>query len=260
MGLARGSLLFSATVFAHACGAVYPQVATPLRAVPAGRVLDPPPPEGILYVELEGATIPRRTRDGLPWDTVGGPAPDPYAIVILDGERLFRTSTERDTFTPTWSDAPKRNHAVTLSSVLRVELWHDNPVNAHPICLKDLRNLRRAALEDGGIQVTCDGGAEFRVVLRGANARFGVGLVYELRSEGVYVKESLQNSPAQRAGLTKGQRILTVMGKPVDSLSPSALRSLINSNVSNLDLGVSSGGMEHQVKVAEGPIYGISED
>ncbi|HEX3850993.1 MAG TPA: hypothetical protein VHW01_08505, partial [Polyangiaceae bacterium] len=49
-----------------ACGAVYPELATPVRAAGTRR-LDPPPPDDLVYLKFANAVIPSRTRDGRNW-------------------------------------------------------------------------------------------------------------------------------------------------------------------------------------------------
>ena len=48
------------------------------------------------------ATVPQFKPDGTTWDAVGG-APDPYAIVTLNGQALWMTTAIQDNFTPTWN-------------------------------------------------------------------------------------------------------------------------------------------------------------
>ena len=62
-----------------ACAAVFPEVKTPLKTLDEGSELAPPPPDDLLYLYVQSADIPEKTRDGRGWDAVGGEAPDPVS-------------------------------------------------------------------------------------------------------------------------------------------------------------------------------------
>ncbi len=239
------------------CAAVYPEIKTPVKPVPAGRELDPPPPTDVLFIAIREVEIPTKTRDGRTWDAdTGGSAPDPYAKLFLNRKELFTTATESNTLNPKWPDAPKQNYDVPEDAVLTIELWDDNPLHSHPICAKDFKNLHEAALEHGELVALCDGGARIKLDLKPAEAKFGLGFNYELRSEDVYVTTVLPLSPAARKGLTGGEQLLEVMARPVKRMSSAELRSLINSNApQGVKLTVKKDGQVKQVEVKEGPIY-----
>jgi hypothetical protein len=182
--------------------------------------------------------------------------PDPYAKVFLDKQELFTTEVESDTLRPTWPTAPKRNYAVGEDSELTIELWDDNSTYPSAICTKTFRGLREEALENGELKTTCDGGASVRLELRAAEAKFGLGFYYELRSEEVGITRVFPLSPAGRAGLKAGQQVLAVMGRPVQRLNSSELRSLINANAAGgVKLLVLGNDGEKHVTLKEGPVY-----
>src|SRR5688572_27327814 len=137
-GLAVCASLASSSAFTWGCAAVYPAIDTPVRPAPAGVELDPPPPESLYYLALTGATVPQRTRGNEKWDELGDGAPDPYVKLYLDGETLFTTSTEQDSYTPKWSDAPRQNWVIPANAVLKVEMWNANPVNDQVICITEV--------------------------------------------------------------------------------------------------------------------------
>src|SRR5258706_15147053 len=92
------------------CGAVYPQLGTPVRTPPAGITLAPPPPEDLVFVKFAGAVIPSKTRDGRSWDSVGGSLPDAFAKLFVDGQVILETPVQSNTLTPTWPDQRKANY------------------------------------------------------------------------------------------------------------------------------------------------------
>src|SRR5882724_10724580 len=93
---ALGLLALPWFALSSACGAVYPEIGTPVR--PAGsRQLDPPPPDDMVYLKFARAEIPTRTRDGRQWDSVGGSAPDPFAKLLLEDKEILVTPVQANT-------------------------------------------------------------------------------------------------------------------------------------------------------------------
>lgn len=238
------------------CAAVYPEIATPVKPVPPGRELMPPPPTDVLYIAIRQVEIPPRTRDGRRWDELGKGAPDPYAKIFLNDHELFVTSTQSDTFKPTWPDAPKQNYRVDKEATLMMEIWDDNALHSQPICSKVFKNLHEEALQNGELRGMCDGGSRIRIDLKPAQAKFGLGLFYELRTESVVVTRTLPLSPASRAGLAGGEEIVEVMGRPVRKMNSAELRSAINANApQGVTLKIRHGDVFKDVLIQEGPIY-----
>lgn len=236
------------------CAAVYPEITTPIRAVPPGRDLEPPPPADVLYIAISEVEIAGRTRDGRAWDEGG--LPDVYAKVFLDKNELFTTDVQRDTLTPTWPTAPKANYSVGESSLLTVELWDDNAVHSAPICSKTFRNLREEAVENGELRTICEGGTRIKLDLKPAEAQFGLGFFYELRAEEVGITRVIPLSPAGRAGLKGGEQVVSVMGRPVKRMNSAELRSLINANApQGVKMVVRGETGQKDISIKEGPIY-----
>lgn len=239
------------------CAAIYPEVSTPLKPVPEGRELVPPPPKNVLYIAMEGAEIPSRTRDGRRWDAVGGDAPDPFAILYINGKELFRTPVQANTLTPTWDNAPKGSYELPQGAKLKVEIWDDNPIHKQPICSKEIKDLPELA-SLGGVSTMCGGGTQISVAIKPAEAKFGLGFSYEFRGDGVYVSQVMPLSPASRAGLREGSRILRLMGEATRNKSEGEIKSLINANGSlGLKMAVAPPGTsaEKELELQEGPIY-----
>jgi membrane-associated protease RseP (regulator of RpoE activity) len=241
------------------CGAVYPQLETPVRTPPAHIVLAPPPPEDLLFLKFGGAVIPARTRDGRKWDSVGGSLPDAFAKLIIDGKVILETPVQGNTLTPSWPDQRQANYHVRSGAVTRVELWDSNPINNHPICVDDVRDLQGQASSEGEVLINCDSGAELRLVVQPAHGRLGMGLFYELRREEVVVTRVLTESPAARAGLVPGDQLLKIQGKTVKTMGDGEAQSLINANaVTGVSLSVRKADRsEVELTLKEGAIYPV---
>jgi hypothetical protein len=212
------------------CGAVYPQLETPVRTPPAHVTLAPPPPDDLLFIKFAGAVIPSRTRDGRNWDSVGGSLPDAFAKLYVDGKVILETPVQSNTLSPTWPDQRKANYHVRGGAPVKVELWDSNPINNHPICVAEMSDLKSEASSEGPVKVSCSSGVELALIVQPAHGRLGIGLFYELRREEVVVTRVLRESPAARAGLVRGDQLLKIQGKAVKSMADGEAQSLINAN------------------------------
>lgn len=247
-----------ASLVGAGCAAVYPAIDTPVRPAPEDAKLEPPPPERLYYVGLQGGTVPPRTRGNEPWDELGDGAPDPYVKLYLDDELLFTTSTDQDTYTPRWPDAPRKNWVIPKDAVLRVEMWNANPVNDQVICIKEVDRLHEVALE-GPLVAECEGGASVAIELRSARPKFGLGFRYEIRQGGAAIREVLEQSPAERAGLEEGELIDAVNGQSTRNMDAGQLQSLINVHArQGIKLTLRrAGSTAREVELKEGPIYSL---
>lgn len=247
----------AATLALGGCAPAFPSFATPVRAAPEqGQSLDPTPPDDLLYLRLRGATVPERTRDGRHWDAFGQHAPDPFAVVYLDGEELFRTRPERNTYRPTWPGSPEGNFRIPPRSTLRVEMFDQNPMKHRPICLFEFSGVDDDVFA-GGREAKCDGGATLGLIVERARAEVGVGLALEVRRTEVLVTQVEEESPASRAGLMRGDRIVAIQGKTVAEMGPGEARSLVNANTRmGIELVIlEPDGGTRTVRLKDGPIY-----
>jgi len=237
------------------CGAVYPQLETPVRTPPSHITLAPPPPDDLLFLKFAGAVIPSRTRDGRKWDSVGGSLPDAFAKLIVDGKVILETPVQSNTLTPTWPGQTVANYQVPSGASVKIEVWDSNALNNSPICVSDTR------LEEGEepMQISCNSGAEVKLYVQPAHGRLGVGLFYELRTDEVVVTRVLKESPAARAGLVRGDSLLKIQGKPVKTMQDGEAQSLINANAATgISLLVRKlDKSEQELTLKEGAIYPV---
>ncbi len=260
-GRAQGGFVSLAAVTAMCCGCaiIYPEVQTPARVPKEGQVVDPPPPDELYYLYIEGASIPLKDPGGLDWP---GGAPDPFAKIIVNGAELFHTPTQSRTREPSWPDQKRSNYEIPRGSKVFVEVWDDNPMTNKPICravVRDLHTMRNG----GNNEVWCDSGARVRLHVESARSLVGLGLYYETRgADGVRVTRVVEHSPAARAGLSSGDRILAIDGKDVKKLTGNEVRSAINLNAKKgvkLDVWF-NGGKRHLITLKEGALYPLSDD
>jgi membrane-associated protease RseP (regulator of RpoE activity) len=249
--------------FAVACAAVYPEVSTPLRAPPADFRFEPPPPADVYFIRFKQAIIPKKTRDGRRWDSVGGEAPDPYAKILVNSKDLIVTSLQSDTLTPTWPDQEPANYRIRASDRIVVELWDSNPLNNLPICSEAITDIGAAASSDEPfLEINCDNGGRVELIVEPAHGKLGLGMQYELRTEQAFLTRVLKESPAGRAKLRAGDEILRVQGTPVATMEEGKLQSLINANAS---LGVtltvqSAQEAPRDVTIRDGSVFPLHDE
>jgi len=219
--------LLSAAALAPACAAVYPELATPTHTPVTGQHLEPPP-ESVKWIELKGASVPKLTRDGRPWGTLGSTEPSPYAIVFVNGQPIIRTDVEAKTLTPTWPGSKRGNFTLSRGDRIRVELWESRPVADRPIGVREL-TFTGDLTDENELIVSLEGGAEVTLKVESARPVVGFGLSYELRGvDGVFVTRVIQHSPAGRAGIKPGDQIISIDGRPTSGMNEAEIRSLMN--------------------------------
>ena len=247
--------LFAALVIG--CPAVFPEVGTRIKVASKDAVLDPPPPDTLVWIRFTGGVVPEKTRDGRKWDQVLGSLPDPYAKLIVNDAELFRTDVQSNTLTPDWPDSPRGNFELPPGAKLRVELWDNNPINDGPIGIKDFSRPTPEQLIDGKYRIELKGGGEVTIAFERAHPMFGLGFWFELRNESAYITRFVEGSPAERAGMQKGDDIVAIGGKKVSAMKPDEVRSLLNAvPVSGIELQLRHpDGKTERVNVKEGPIY-----
>jgi hypothetical protein len=238
------------------CGAVYPEVATPTRAVAPGREVAPSPPPDLLYIVFDKAIIPRQTRDGRKWDSVGGDAPDPFAKVLVNGEEIIKTPIESNTLHPKWPNQVRANYQVDRGAKVVVELWDSNPINNDPICRTSVEFIHDK-VGGGTSELLCNSGARILLRVESAHAMVGLGMYYELQSQKVKVTRVIQHSPASRAGLVPNTELIAIQGELVGQLDADQVRSMINANAPTglkLDAKLPD-GTNKQVELKEAAMY-----
>jgi hypothetical protein len=249
----------SAGIFAVAgagCAAVYPELQTPLRPV-EGHPIEAAPKD-LRWIAFKGATVPQETRDGRKWGgDLGRSAPDPYAVLFVNGKVLLKTPVQNGTLTPTWADGPAGNFRIRRNDHFRVELWDSKAFNDHPIGMKDIGSLDDVVDVTGEADVECDSGAHIVLAFEPPHALLGLGFYYELRLGDVYVTRVYEESPAGRAGMKPSDQIVALEGKPLDGMKSGQAKSILETpHPAGLPIKIRhNGGQEASMTLKEGAVF-----
>jgi hypothetical protein len=204
---------------------VYPRKATPLTVVMHSPVDRATQPENLWQLQIVDAEIPRQTRTGQSWDDDGG-APDVYFVLAIKGRERWRVEAIPDSATPRFPN-PSPNLEFDRLGRVRLELWDKDGMSADPIGSYEGKVLSEAFI-DADTTVSLNSGATVTLRLRRPEPRAGTGIAeYELRPSGILVRAVVPNSPASRAKLRDGDRILAIDGKAVSGMSQEATDSAI---------------------------------
>jgi hypothetical protein len=243
------------------CAAVFPELPTKFSKAPDLGTFDPPPPSDRLRLRVLSGKVPPKTRDGRDWGQTFGSEPHPYAIVLLNKKELMRTDPQADSYEPTWPAGPKGNFLVSPGDKIEVQLWHDAALNDTPIGVAE-RTLTADLVDIGEMRFELSGGGEVILEVKPAEAIWGAGFWFELRNDSVVVTRLIEGSPASRADLRPGDRIVSIDGKPLASLPLAERRSLLGSfPAKGYAFALErKDGSTLQVELKEGPIYPLFID
>jgi hypothetical protein len=240
---------------------VYPEVQTPLRVVASAKA-EPKPPAEVRHLVVKRARVPEQTRDGRKWDAVGGAAPDPYVVVSVDGRPILRTESRSNTFRPEWPDGPHGNFRLASSARMRVELWDANPVKDRPIGIREVTVGGLEVGDSGELELECDSGATIVLGVETPEARIGYGFAYEMQTYDAVVTKVFQESPAARAGLHVGDRILAIDHEKLREMKEGELLTRLNlPRKEGVLLRLRrKDGAEVELSLREGAIYPLRDE
>jgi membrane-associated protease RseP (regulator of RpoE activity) len=260
--LAIASVGVVAALSTTACGAVYPELQTPLRPAAAGATLSPEPPEDLKYIAFKGGVVPEKTVDGRPWHELGNPLPNPFAIIYVNGRAIIKTDPQSNTLTPTWPGSARGNFRVGRNDRVRVEMWEAS-LTQRPICVKDLGSLDGEDFAlDKEIVVKCDQDISVTVAFEPAHAEVGYGFFFEFRTYDVFVSRIYQEGPASRAGLRPGDKIVAVGGQVTKGMDQKVVQSYLNAPKMDgivIDV-VHKDGKQETLTIKEGPVYALYQE
>ncbi|MBX3273709.1 MAG: PDZ domain-containing protein [Sandaracinaceae bacterium] len=223
----RTSFAFVLAV-ALAAGCVYPRRGTPLSAV--GNV---PPgsasaPADLVQLTVVDAQVRPRARGDRDWDDGGG-LPDVVARIYRDEQLVWESPRLDDTLTPRWDATLPRNFRISPTNALRFELWDIDGVGADPIGIYRTRGLPENALPGAEARVMLEGGSYLAIRVDPPRPHRGVGIEeFEVRPDELLVLRVLPYSPASRAGIEAGDRVVAIGDVRVSGMTDAAAASALS--------------------------------
>jgi len=184
-------------------------------------------PQDVWQVRFVTALIPSTQRSGLPWDDDEGP--DAFLRFFRNDRMLFESEPITDSTEPTWNVTIPDNVWLPAHQSLRIELWDQDGVGEDPIGIWTHTGLPSAALADADVRITLEGGSSLTFRVQAPIAHRGVGIRdYEIRSDALIVLDVIERSPAGRAGIRLGDRIIAVGGNPVSEMTEGRAASALS--------------------------------
>jgi hypothetical protein len=221
----RSRLTLCALALGCATGCVFPRGSTPLLSVMQSPVDRATQPEDLWQLTVVSADVPHLKRTGTSWDDDGG-KPDPYVLLRIKGVERWRSSSSDDTFEPGFSQPPT-NFVFARDARLRFELWDDDGVGSDPIGIYEGRVFAESVI-GSDTTIKLDSGANLTLRLDKPVPKQGLGLSeYELRPSAVLILAVVPNSPAARAKLKPGDRIIAIDGKPLNKFEQQEAESAL---------------------------------
>ncbi|MEO0324171.1 MAG: PDZ domain-containing protein [Myxococcota bacterium] len=185
-------------------------------------------PNDVYRVVFRGATIPPRTRDGVAWDDDGSP-PDVVARLYRGQELLLEVPATNESLEATFPEAPSANLRLPRNEELRLELWDEDGISERPIGIWRGQGLPRSALPGADARVMLEGRAQLMFRIVQPEMHRGTGIPeFEVRKDALVVREVLAFSPAGRAGVRPGDRIVAIGDDLVATVGGNRAASLLS--------------------------------
>jgi hypothetical protein len=217
-----------------AVGCAFPRRSTLVQPAPASAEPQDAP-SGLWSIRLVDASLPESKGVGMPWDS-DGTGPDPFLRLLIDGRVVWESPVQQNTRNPQWNVTLPRNIYVPSRANFRLELWDEDTASSDPAGSVSATGLPETALPDALAHLTLDNMGTVTVIIGAPHASRGLGIQFEQHSDAMLVLAVEPFSPAARAGVLVGERVVAIGPARVDTLP--AARA-----VSELSLSPTRGAM-----------------
>lgn len=219
------ALVLSA-LFASSCA--YPRRTISLNPASVEDSSSTDAPTDIWQLTVVSAVVPPEQRSGQPWDD--GDGPDVYVRVLRADTEIFQTRVLDNTTAPVWNATLPTNVRLPHTSELRFEVYDADGISRDPVGIVRSNGLPEAALPGADATIPLDSpGAAVCIRVDPPRPYRGVGIrVVEERSDALLVVEMEQYSPAGRAGVVTGDRIVKIGRQLVATVGGPAAASLLS--------------------------------
>lgn len=191
-------------------GCAYPRRATHISPAPAGVAGRDTAPADMWTLRIIDAGLPPLKPTGLPWDDDGS-GPDAYVRVLVDGQPVWKSEVIEDEVHPQWKVTLPNNIFIPDNRPFRIEVWdHDGGLGGDPLGYLAHTGLPPTATPDAEASLLLSNAATLRIVVSAPRPQQGVGLEVEIHPDAMHVLKVLPYSPAARAGIVVGDRIVEI--------------------------------------------------
>lgn len=216
LGRAMRIALLSICLTVTACA--YPRRDTHVIPAPRANVTTSARPSDLWTLRILEAELPPRKPSGLPWDSDG--LPDPFVRLLVNGQQVFQTETIENSINPSWNVVFPANISIPRGAEFRVEVWdQDTRISADPMGAAVGRGLPRGIVPNTASRITLNNLATLIVTVTAPTPHRGVGLSVEIHPDALLIAGVTPRSPASRAKLKEGERILVIGGATVTELT-----------------------------------------
>jgi len=231
--------------------------ATRLTPAAEGMKLDPPPPDGLLWMRPVAAVIPTRTAGGKLWDDVGG-WPDVFVVLTVNDREVMRTEVATDTLKPKWTHGGG-NFEVPPRAELRVDVFDADALKDIPVGTARFAPPTQEELAGGELELDIGRRGLVRLAIGKPRAQIGLGFDYMMFKGQLLARQVLEHSPAGRKGMRVGDEIVAIAGKKVKTLTPFGIKSAFNAvPPEGIEVVVQhEGGTTESMRLAEGAVYPV---
>ncbi|MDH5671326.1 MAG: hypothetical protein OEZ06_04205 [Myxococcales bacterium] len=251
-------LLIGATVAALGAGCAYQRHTTSLSPANNARIQSSDRPSDLYSFRLIEATGAAVNPSGLPWDDDDTP-PDPFVRLYIGDQLVWESEVAEDQSHPTWNATVPKNLVVGSGKSFRLELWdHDSAMGHDPMGSIERNGLPSSMLPGAIARLQLDSKSTVTVLLDDPVPHRGVGLTVEIHSEALHVLGVEPYSPAARAGIKVGERIVGIGPDRVahlDDKDCASRLSLAADRRHALAVTDAKGGNERQVELDRGYVW-----
>lgn len=175
-------------------------------------------PADVYRFAVISAQLNPQNRGATQWDDNGG-LPDVYVRVFRDEQLVWESRTIDDNLRPAWNEEAPRNIRFPASSHVRIEVWDRDTVGGDPVGIWRGSGLPQNARPGVEARVLLEGESYLTVRVDPPMPHRGVGIrLYEVHGGDFQVLEVEPYSPAARAGLVPGDRIVAIGAQTVSQL------------------------------------------
>jgi hypothetical protein len=240
---------------ANACA--YRHHTTPLQTVPNPPRASQEWPPGVYGLRLQQAEARQVKLSGLAWDD-DGTLPDVFARLFVNGRQVWQSEIVENDDTPVWNIGLPANVVIPKDAHLRIELWDwDTPLSADPMGHVERRGLPNA-LPGTESRFVLNTSAVVTLMVLAPEPRRGVGVSVELQPSELKVLSVEPYSPAARAGIKVGDRIVSIGHAKVSELTGDKAASELSLAVDRqhaLVVTNADGGESREVKLDQGYVW-----